>query len=426
MFHLSCFEILFLGFPNHCIFDKSVRENIGESFSHNFVNSFISNAQNETIPDKTSFHSFNASYETSIKSILDLFKIDNLKKKNEKNKKLKPNSKNNKKKIKNFQKKKKINTDINYFNIGIKKKKFINYKPVIQINNISPNILNQMKLKSLKYIKKNSFSESQITKTNKGKSKSKSKSKEKDNLSSRVVNKNKTRNLKTKPFLYLDSESLTSRIIKTDTQFLTTTSKEFSIEKKNTSSNKNSNNKSKKKIRLSDFITLSTFKNLNKKMKMKNYNMNVSKDNSSKKEKSINTVIKKNLELYGINQTKRSRNKAKRIIKIENENDYYNKTSYKITKEDLNGINEIFKTNNSLSISSKIMRTSILSSISNYLSNYSNNKGIGNNPTKVFNNQKIKKGGSDLNNSSLKNNFILKNYKMKNVYKEKKNLFKKK
>jgi hypothetical protein len=343
--------------------------------------------------------------------------------KNEKNKILKAKSNNNKKKLNNFQKKK-INTDINYFNIGIRKKKFVNYKPVIQINNISPKILNQMKLKSIKYIKKNSFSESQITKTNKGKSKSKSK--EKDNLSTRVVNKNKTRNLKTKPFLYLDSESLTSRIIKTDTQFLTTTSKEFSIEKKNTSSNKNSNNKSKKKIRLSDFITLSTFKNLNKKMKMKNCDMNVSKDNSSKKEKSINTVIKKNLELYGINQTKRSRNKAKRIIKIENENDYYNKTSYKITKEDLNGINEIFKTNNSLSTSSKIMRTSILSSISNYLSNYSNNKGIGNNPTKVFNNQKIKKGGSDLNNSSLKNNFILKNYKMKNEYKEKKNIFKKK
>ena len=406
------------------IFDKSVRDNIGESFSHNFVNSFVSNNENETIPEKTSFHSFKESYEASIKSILDLLKIDNLKIKNEKNKILKPNSNSNKKKVKNFQKKKKINTDINYFNIGIRKKKFINYKPVIQINKISPNILNQMILKNLKYIKKNSFSESQITKTNKGKSKSKSK--EKDNLSTRVVNKNKTRNLKTKPFLYLDSESLTSRIIKTDTQFLTTTSKEFSIEKKNTSSNKNSNNKSKKKIRLSDFITLSTFKNLNKKMKMKNYNMNVSKDNSSKKEKSINTVIKKNLELYGINQTKRSRNKAKRIIKIENENDYYNKTSYKITKEDLNGINEIFKTNNSLSTSSKIMRTSILSSISNYLSNYSNNKGIGNNPTKVFNNQKIKKGGSDLNNSSLKNNFILKNYKMKNVYKEKKNLFKKK
>ena len=407
------------------IFDKSVRENIGESFSHNFVNSFISNAQNETIPDKTSFHSFNASYETSIKSILDLFKIDNLKKKNEKNKKLKPNSKNNKKKIKNFQKKKKINTDINYFNIGIKKKKFINYKPVIQINNISPNILNQMKLKSLKYIKKNSFSESQITKTNKGKSKSKSK--EKDNLSTRIVNKNKTRNLKTKPFLYLDSESLTSRILKTDTQFLTT-SKEFSVEKKNSSSNKNSNNKSKKKIKLLDFITLSTIRNLNKKVKNKNYHINVSKDNSSKKEKSINTVIKKNLEFYGINQIKRSRNKAKRIIKIENENEneYYNSTTYKITKDDINGINDIFKTNNSLSTSSKIMRTSILSSISNYLNNYSHNKGICNNPTKVFNNQKIKHGCSDLNNLSLKNNFILKNYKMKNVYKEKKNIFKKK
>ena len=48
-----------------------------------------------------------------------------------------------------------------------------------------------MILKNLKYIKKNSFSESQITKTNKGKSKSKSK--EKDNLSTRIVNKNKTR-----------------------------------------------------------------------------------------------------------------------------------------------------------------------------------------------------------------------------------------
>ena len=148
--------------------------------------------------------------------------------KNEKNKILKAKSNNNKKKLNNFQKKK-INTDINYFNIGIRKKKFVNYKPVIQINNISPKILNQMKLKSLKYIKKNSFSESQITKTNKGKSKSKSK--EKDNLSTRIVNKNKTRNLKTKPFLYLDSESLTSRIIKTDTQFLTI-SKEFSVEKK--------------------------------------------------------------------------------------------------------------------------------------------------------------------------------------------------
>ena len=406
------------------IFDKSVRDNIGESFSHNFVNSFVSNYENETIPEKTSFHSFKESYDNSIKTILDLFKIENLKMKNEKNKILKAKSNNNKKKLNNFQKKK-INTDINYFNIGIRKKKFVNYKPVIQINNISPKILNQMKLKSIKYIKKNSFSESQITKTNKGKSKSKSK--EKDNLSTRIVNKNKTRNLKTKPFLYLDSESLTSRIIKTDTQFLTI-SKEFSVEKKNASSNKNSNNKTKKKIRLSDFITLSTVKNLNKKVRMKNYNMNISKDNSSKKEKSINTVIQKNLELYGINQIKRSRNKAKRIIKIENENDYYNRTSYKITKEDLNGINEIFKTNNSLSTSSKIMRTSILSSISNYHNNnYSyNNKGIGNNPTKVFNNQKSKKGGSDINNSTLKNNFILKNYKMKNVYKEKKNLFKKK
>ena len=71
------------------IFDKSVRDNIGESFSHNFVNSFVSNYENETIPEKTSFHSFKESYDNSIKTILDLFKIENLKMKNEKNKILK-------------------------------------------------------------------------------------------------------------------------------------------------------------------------------------------------------------------------------------------------------------------------------------------------------------------------------------------------
>jgi len=149
--------------------------------------------------------------------------------------------------------------------------------------------------------------------------------------------------------------------------------------------------------------------------------MNSSQENSSKKEKSINRIVNQNLEFYGLNAVKRSRNKAKRIIKIENENEYYNRTSYRMTKDNFNGISEIFKTNNSLFTSSKIMKTSIQSSISNYLHNYSshNKKNI-NNPTKVFNNEKTKSNASDLSNSILKNNFFFDNYKMKNQKKKKK------
>ena len=153
------------------------------------------------------------------------------KKKNDKNRK---KSSNNKKDLKNkINKKKKTNTDINYINLNHKnfQKKFINFKPILAVNTISPNILSQMKLKSIQYLQKNSFSESQISKVNKGKSISKEK-----------INKNKTRNLKIKHFLYLDSESLTSRILKTDTQFLTL-SKEFNVEKNGGSSKKKNKEK---------------------------------------------------------------------------------------------------------------------------------------------------------------------------------------
>ncbi len=364
-----------------------------------FLNSFNnSNYESKTIPEKTSLNSYKESHETSIKSILNLFK------KNDKNR---MKSSSNKKNLKNkINKKKKTNTDINYINLNHKnfQKKFINFKPILAVNTISPNILSQMKLKSIQYLQKNSFSESQISKVNKGKSISKEK-----------INKKKTRNLKIKPFLYLDSESLTSRILKTDTQFLTL-SKEFNVDKNGGSSKK----KTKKKIKLSDFISISKL-NLNPNKKYKNKNLkiklNISKDNSSKKEKSIN-LIKNYLEHYNFNPIKRSRNKAKRIIKIDNDN--YKITYRTIMNNHYNGLNDLFKTNNySFSTSSKIIKTSIHSSISNG-HDYTLNK-----PKKIFHGKKNKNRGSDLNTFTLENNFIFEKgeYKFK---KDKKGIVKRK
>ena len=385
------------------IFDESIRKNLEETSSILFLNSFNnSNYESKTIPEKTSLNSYKESHETSIKSILNLF--ENEKKKNDKNRK---KSSNNKKDLKNkINKKKKTNTDINYINLNHKKfqKKFINFKPILAVNTISPNILSQMKLKSIQYLQKNSFSESQISKVNKGKSISKEK-----------INKNKTRNLKIKPFLYLDSESLTSRILKTDTQFLTL-SKEFNVEKNGGSSKK----KTKKKIKLSDFMSISKL-NLNPNKKYKNKNLkiklNISKDNSSKKEKSIN-LIKNYLEHYNFNPIKRSRNKAKRIIKIDNDN--YKTTYRTIMNNHYNALNDLFKTNNySFSTSSKIIKTSIHSSISNG-HDYTLNK-----PKKIFHEKKNKNRGSDLNTFTLENNFIFEKgeYKFK---KDKKGMVKRK
>ena len=260
-----------------------------------------------------------------------------------------------------------------------------------------------MKLKSLQYLQKNSFSESQISKVNKGKSNSKEK-----------IYKNKTRNLKVKPFLNLDSESLTSRILKTDTQFLNT-SKGF-IAEKNSCSNKN---KTKKLIKLSDFMKLNL--NQNKKIKNKNFKikLSISKDNSSKREKSINQ-IKNNLEKYNFNQTKRSRNKVKRIIKIENE--YYKTTYRTIMNNNYNILNDLFRNNNySFSSSSKIIKTSFHSSISNVYDNHSLNKR-----TKIFHGEKNNNKGY-LNNFTLKNNFLFEKEDMykndnKSIKKKRKNL----
>ncbi len=380
------------------IFDESVRKNLEETSSILFLNSFNnSNYESKTIPEKTSLNSYKESHETSIKSILNLFK------KNDKNR---MKSSSNKKNLKNkINKKKKTNTDINYINLNHKnfQKKFINFKPILAVNTISPNILSQMKLKSIQYLQKNSFSESQISKVNKGKSISKEK-----------INKKKTRNLKIKPFLYLDSESLTSRILKTDTQCLNT-SKGFNAEK-NSYSNKN---KTKKIIKLSDFMKLNL--NQNKKIKNKNFKikLSISKDNSSKREKSINQM-KNNLEKYNFNQIKRSRNKVKRIIKIENE--YYKTTYRTIMNNNYNILNDLFRTNNySFSSSSKIIKTSFHSSISNVYDNYSLNK-----PTKIFHGEKNNNKGH-LNNFTLKNNFLFEKENMfknnnKSIKKKRKNL----
>ena len=364
------------------IFDKTVRKNIDKN-SLDFIKTFNSNFENKTIPEKTSFHSYKESNENSIKSLLNLFKIEK-----EENKKDRIRSVNNKNHLKNVKKKEKINTDINYLNIQNRnnKKKIKNFKPVIHITNISPNILKQMKLKSLKYLKKNSFSESHISKINKEKSK--------ENLSNRIVNKRKTRNLKRKPYLNLDNESLTSRIVKTDTQFLTS-SKEFSVER-NSSSVKN---KSKGRIKLSDFITKSTFNNLKlSKRKKKNFNISITKENnSSKKEKSINSVIKQNINI------KHSRNKGKRIIKIDYLNEYYNRTTYTIKRSNINEMNKLFNFNNfNLSTSSKLLSSTINSSISNFVKNNSYNNGFKN---KNCNRNCLNKF-NELSNLVLKNKFL--------------------
>ena len=386
------------------IFDKTVKENIEETSSIVFLNSFNNlNDESKTIPENTSFNTYKESHETSIKSILNIFKVENLKKQNERNRiKSSTKKKDSKNKV---NKKKKINTDINYINLNNKnfQKKFINFKPIFGVNTVSPYILSQMKLKSLQYLQKNSFSESQISKVNKGKSNSKEK-----------IYKNKTRNLKVKPFLNLDSESLTSRILKTDTQCLNT-SKGF-IAEKNSCSNKN---KTKKLIKLSDFMKLNL--NQNKKIKNKNFKikLSISKDNSSKREKSINQM-KNNLEKYNFNQTKRSRNKVKRIIKIENE--YYKTTYRTIMNNNYNILNDLFRNNNySFSSSSKIIKTSFHSSISNVYDNHSLNKR-----TKIFHGEKNNNKGH-LNNFTLKNNFLFEKEDMykndnKSIKKKRKNL----
>ena len=106
--------------------------------------------------------------------------------------------------------------------------------------------------------------------------------------------------------------------------------------------------------------------------------------NNSKKEKSIN-LIKNYLEHYNFNPIKRSRNKAKRIIKIDDDN--YKTTYRTIMNNHYNELNDLYKTNNySFSTSSKIIKTSIHSSISNG-HDYTLNK-----PKKIFNEKKIKIG----------------------------------